>query len=82
MAQFDANYHHQRATMHARIAELYTHVAYEQSAASYMKKEGENDIAREFATRARRHSMEAAELSKRALEQEPEVHGMMTSAAD
>jgi hypothetical protein len=82
MAEFDANYHRERATVHARIAELHTHVAYEQSAVSYMTKEGDDDLAHEFAARARRHSIEAAELSKQALNERPGVYGMMTAAAD
>ncbi|MGD0628720.1 MAG: hypothetical protein ABR987_05180 [Terracidiphilus sp.] len=82
MASFDMNHDREHDTVHARIAELHNHAAYEHSAANYLKKEGENEIAHEFATRACRHSMEAAELARQALGWEEGVQGMMTAAAD
>ena len=82
MASFDTNYDREHDTVHARIAELHTHAAYEHSAANYLMKEGENEIAHEFATRACRHSVEAAELSRQALAQKQRVNQMMTAAAD
>ena len=82
MASFSTSYDIEHDTVHARIAKMLTHAAYEHSAANYLQKEGESEIAREFATRACRHSMEAAELSKQALEQEQGVQEMMTTAAD
>jgi hypothetical protein len=68
--------------VHARIAELHTKAAYEHSTANYLQKSSDSDLAHEFATRACRHSLEAAELSKLALEQEPGIQVMMTAAAD
>jgi len=82
MAQFDTPYDREHDTVHARIAELHTNAAYEHSTANYLQKVGEDDdIAHEFATRACRHSMEAAELAKQALEQHPGFH-RVTMAAD
>ena len=82
MASFDMNHDREHDTVHARIAELHTKAAYEHSSANYLQKSRDSDLAHELAIRACRHSLEAAELSKQALAQEPGVQRMMTAAAD
>jgi len=81
MASLSTTYDIEHDSVHAQIAKMLSHAAYEHSAANYLMKESENDIAHEFATRACRHSMEAAELSKQALKQEQDLLEMLTVAA-